>query len=71
MQPIRSAKIEGAKDEDGKGESIWDRFAGTPGKTADGSDGRVACDHYHRYLADLDLMKDVCLLYTSPSPRDS
>lgn len=54
-------QIEGAKDEDGKGESIWDRFAGTPGKTADGKDARVACDHYHRYPADLDLMKDIGL----------
>ncbi len=54
-------QIEGAKDEDGKGESIWDRFAGTPGKTVDGKDGRLACDHYHRYLADLDLMKDLGL----------
>ena len=54
-------QIEGAKDEDGKGESIWDRFAGTPGKTADAKDGRVACDHYHRYAADFDLMKDLGL----------
>jgi beta-glucosidase len=54
-------QIEGAKDEDGKGESIWDRFAGTPGKTTDGRDARVACDHYHRYLADLDLMKELGL----------
>jgi beta-glucosidase len=54
-------QIEGAKDEDGKGESIWDRFAGTPGKTADGKDGRAACDHYHRYAADFDLMKELGL----------
>ena len=54
-------QIEGAKDEDGKGESIWDRFAGTPGKTADGKDARVACDHYHRYAADFDLMKELGL----------
>jgi beta-glucosidase len=54
-------QVEGAAAEDGKGESVWDRFAATPGKIADGSDGRVACDHYHRYAADLDLMKDLGL----------
>jgi beta-glucosidase len=54
-------QIEGAWDEDGKGESVWDRFAATPGKIADGKDGRVACDHYHRYAADLDLMKELGL----------
>jgi beta-glucosidase len=54
-------QIEGAADEDGKGESVWDRFAATPGKIADGTDGRVACDHYHRYAEDLDAMKDLGL----------
>lgn len=54
-------QIEGARSEDGKGESIWDRFASTPGKTADGRDGSVACDHYHRYESDLDLMKQLGL----------
>ncbi len=52
-------QIEGAKDEDGKGESIWDRFTSTPGKIAGGGDGSVACDHYHRYEADFDLMKQL------------
>lgn len=54
-------QIEGAKSEDGKGESIWDRFVSTPGKIADGSNGNVACDHYHRYAADFDLMKELGL----------
>ena len=40
---------------------MWDRFAGTPGKTADGKDARVACVHYHRYAADFDLMKELGL----------
>lgn len=51
-----SFQIEGGAFEDGKGESIWDRFCRTPGAIADGSDGTVACDHYHRWRDDLDLI---------------
>jgi len=50
-------QIEGGAAADGRGESIWDRFAATPGKVSDGSDGRVACDHYHRYADDVALMQ--------------
>jgi beta-glucosidase len=50
-------QIEGATSEDGRGESIWDRFAKTPSKVEDGSSGDVACDHYHRWKSDIALMK--------------
>jgi beta-glucosidase len=41
-------QIEGAWNEDGKGPSIWDTFAHTPGKIKNGDTGDVAIDHYHR-----------------------
>ncbi len=50
-------QIEGAVRADGRGESIWDRFAATPGRIADGSDPSVACDHYHRWREDVGLMR--------------
>ena len=52
-----SFQIEGARREDGKGESIWDRFCSQPGRIRDGSDALVACDHYHRYPQDLDMAR--------------
>src|SRR5260370_20925973 len=54
-------QIEGAPREDGKGESIWDRFSHMPGTIEDGSTGDVACDHYHRWQEDLDLMASLNL----------
>ena len=56
-----SYQIEGAWDEDGKGENIWDRFSHTPGKVENGDTGDVACDHYHRWQDDLKLMQDLGL----------
>ena len=52
-------QIEGAWDEDGKGESIWDRYCHNPGNVANGDTGDVACDHYHRYREDIALMKEL------------
>ncbi len=54
-------QIEGAWDTDGKGPSIWDRFAADPANIADGSNARIACDHYHRFRQDLDLMASLQL----------
>ncbi len=51
-----SFQIEGAAHEEGKGPSIWDEFCRTPGAIADGSNGDVACDHYHRLEEDLDII---------------
>jgi beta-glucosidase len=56
-----SYQIEGAWNEDGKGESIWDRFSHTPGKITNAETGDVACDHYHRYLEDIALMRRIGL----------
>jgi beta-glucosidase len=52
-------QVEGAWNEDGKGPSIWDTYAHTPGKIRDGSNGDVANDHYHRYKEDVALMKSI------------
>jgi beta-glucosidase len=54
-----SYQIEGAWNEDGKGESIWDRYAHSPGNIKNDDNGDVANDHYHRYKEDVALMKDV------------
>lgn len=54
-------QIEGAHREDGKGESIWDRFVRVPGNVEGGHTGDVACDHYHRWEEDLDLIRDAGL----------
>jgi beta-glucosidase len=54
-------QIEGAATEDGRGESIWDRYCRQPGAIADGSDGVVACDHFHRFREDLGLARELGL----------
>ncbi len=52
-----SYQIEGAWQEDGKCESVWDRFSHTPGKIRNGDTGDVACDSYHRWQEDIALMR--------------
>lgn len=52
-----SYQIEGAWDEDGRGETIWDRYCSVPGNVLNGDNGNTACDHYHRYREDVALMK--------------
>jgi beta-glucosidase len=54
-------QVEGATREDGRGESIWDRFAQRAGAVQNGDTGDVACDHYHRWASDLDLMASLGL----------
>jgi beta-glucosidase len=52
-------QIEGATTADGRGESIWDRFAATPGNVHNGDTGDPACEHYYRWREDLDLMRSL------------
>jgi beta-glucosidase len=54
-------QVAGAPDADGKGESIWDRFAHTPGTIVDGATGDVACDSYRRYPEDVALLRELGL----------
>ena len=54
-------QVEGSPLADGAGASIWHRFSHTPGLVANGENGDVACDHYHRYEADIALMRELGL----------
>jgi|SRR5579875_61333 len=56
-----SYQVEGAVDEDGRGMSIWDTFAHTPGKIFHDDNGDVACDHYHRFADDIGIMAELGL----------
>jgi beta-glucosidase len=65
-------QIEGAVRDGGRGESIWDRFCRVPGAVVNGDTGDVACDHYHRFESDLDLMADLgleCYRFSIAWPR--
>ena len=52
-----SYQIEGAVNEGGRAPSIWDTFSHQPGKVDNNDTGDVACDHYHRWQSDLDMIK--------------
>ena len=54
-------QIEGATQEDGRGESIWDRFASVSGNVVGGDTGEPACEHYHRWREDVELMHELKL----------
>ena len=54
-----SYQVEGAVNEDGRGQSVWDTFSHTPGKVVENANGDVADDHYHRYKEDVQLMKSL------------
>ena len=51
-------QIEGAWNEDGRGESVWDVFTHQQGKIMNNDTGDVACDHYHKFKDDVALMKE-------------
>lgn len=55
-------QIEGGYREDGKGDSIWDTFCHDAGRTLNGDNGDVACDHYHRFREDVKLMAELNLM---------
>ena len=54
-------QIEGGAREDGRGPSIWDTFSRMPGKVRGGDTGDIACDAYHRYAEDVELMSSLGL----------
>jgi len=56
-------QIEGAAAEGGRGPSIWDTFSHRPGTTFEGDTGDIACDHYHRWESDLDLIAELGLTH--------
>ncbi len=56
-----SYQIEGGVNEGGRGQSIWDTFSHTPGNVVGDDNGDVACDHYHRWEQDIDMMSDLGL----------
>src|SRR3954454_25160791 len=52
-------QVEGAWNVDGRGESIWDRFAHTPGNIKGDANGDVACDSYRRYADDIAILRQL------------
>ncbi len=62
-------QIEGAWNEDGKGESIWDVYTHQAHHINNGDNGDVACDHYHRMPQDVQLIRDLGSKFTGFPPR--
>ncbi|MFH1760901.1 MAG: GH1 family beta-glucosidase [bacterium] len=56
-----SYQIEGGVNQDGRGETIWDRFCRIPNKVLNNDNGNIACDHYNRYREDIAIMKQIGL----------
>ena len=54
-----ATQVEGAAFEDGRGPSIWDVFSHIPGKIANGDVPDVACDQYHLFEKDIEIMKNM------------
>ena len=54
-----SYQIEGAVNDGGRGISIWDTYCELPDTVADGSSGAVACDHYHRFKSDVEMLSEL------------
>ncbi|MCH1624543.1 GH1 family beta-glucosidase [Fredinandcohnia quinoae] len=54
-----SYQVEGGAFQDGRTPSIWDTFANIPGKVFQGNNGAVACDHYHLYKEDIQIIKNL------------
>jgi beta-glucosidase len=54
-----SYQIEGAAKEGGRGPSIWDTYCGQIGRIANGDTVDIACDHYHHYVEDIGLMREL------------
>lgn len=54
-----SYQTEGGVKEDGRGETIWDRFSHIPGRILHDDNGDTACDTYHRIEEDVELLKEL------------
>ena len=54
-----SYQIEGAHDQDGKGQSVWDTFSQLAGKIKNGDNGEVACNHYYLWKKDIQLLRNL------------
>ena len=56
-----SYQIEGAWNENGKGESVWDNISHNTKLVQNRETGVIACDHYHRFKENINIMKEIRL----------